>query len=159
MDLDVLKKHVIIVKSRLDDELEIQAAHMLNCTDELAMAVAKRDNLKEMLSRVDSEIAAELRSDEEKISEAKIVTLIPMDERHIKAFRAYIDAKLIADRWFGMQEVFRQRGSMLKVLVDLYLSGYYSKDGAEGGLGKVRDVQAADGRSAMSAARKLISRR
>jgi hypothetical protein len=156
MNYEQLKKHVIIVKSRLDDELELQSAHLLNCIDEVALAIAKRDEAKEALQRVDSEIASELRAGEDKISESKIVTMLPLDERHIRAYRLLGAAKLEADRWTGMQEVFRQRGSMLKVLVDLYLSGYFANDNATGNESRVQTIRAEEGRAALSAVRKPI---
>lgn len=160
MDYDQLKKHVMIVKSRLDDELEMQSSYLLNCVDEVTLSIAKRDEAKEALQRVDSEIASELRASEEKISESKIVTMLPLDERHIRASRMHLAAKLEADRWTGMQEVFRQRGSMLKVLVDLYLSGYFANDNASGNETRAHTVRAEEGRSALSSIRKpLPSRR
>ena len=159
MDFDELKQRVRINKSSLDEELEQQPTYLLACLDELAHATASRDEAKDAVIRIDAEISSEFRASEDKISETKIASMLPLDRRHINAVKRLNALKLEVDRWAGLSEVFRTRGSMLKVLVDLYLSGYFASDSASGSVAAAQSVRADVGRKALAANRRPLSRR
>lgn len=131
MEYGELSKRVAIDKNRLDEALEQQPVLLQEVGDAYALSLSERDACKDDLVRVAASIAAELRAGDEKISESKIQSLLPLDKRHQIALSDYGRAKFLADKWAGLQEVYRQRGHALKSLVDLHISGYYTRSSVQ----------------------------
>ena len=153
MDYNTLRNHLLIVKTRLDEELEVQPQYLWIAGEGYAQAVSIRDALKEDIARVDSQIADELRSSEDKISEQRILSQIPLDKRHQIAVSKYNKSKLDCDKWYSLQESFRNRGVMLKSLVDLYIAGYYSKNSQTASETASKMLDYSENRAALAEAR------
>lgn len=160
MTYEQLEKCIYIAKNKLDAELEVQPTYMLSVTDGLAEAKAHTDAAKDHLAQVAASVADTLREDDPKISETKIQSLLPNDPSYRKAQTAYRAAQYRQARYEGLYEAFRQRGSMLKTLADLFIASYYTVDRVLVTSSSVsQGVSAAQGRSAMQEARQGVVRR
>lgn len=134
---DDLKKHLVLDKNALDDELIHQASLLYTVSEAYEGALAERDNLKEQLATVDAQIDSTIRADEEKQTEAAIKHLIAKHNWHRDAYLAFAEAKAKAGKLGALKDAFKERGYMLRELCSLYLSNYYTQD-------SVRSTQATD---------------
>lgn len=154
MDLRDVRKHLPIDKHSLDSELERHAMTYYDIGEEMTFAVSRRDQAKEDLARVDAEVYDEIvQSDNEKLSDAKIRNRVLADSRHKDAFTAYNQARAEADQWTVLHEAYRQRGSMLRQLAELYVANYYTTSSTTHASGTADRVEAQKGREALAQAR------
>ena len=123
-----MNQDLLINKSELDEELVKQAALFYSASESYVDAAAMRDTKKEELATVDAELDAEMRLGNEKVTEARIKSMIQTHPRHQEAFVAYNEAKLLADRAGVLKEAWHQRSFMLRELVEIHMSSFYMPD-------------------------------
>lgn len=150
MDIQTFKRALRIDKHGLDDELESQADMYFSAGESWALAISRRDELKEDLSRIDAELYDQIAQAEEKLSDTKIRSRVLIDPIHIEAAKLYNQARAEADTWQVMHEAWRQRGSMIRQLAELYVANYYTTSSISHGSAKAGDVEASKGREALT---------
>jgi hypothetical protein len=128
------EKYLVIDKNRLDDELVQQASLMQTVSDAYADALAKQTKLKEALAKVDAEIDVEIRNEaaDTKLTETMVRNQVILSPGHIKAFNAWLDAKLVTDKLEGMKDSFKQRSYNLRELSNLFVANYYEANSTRG---------------------------
>lgn len=125
INLNELKKTLSIDKYALDEELIRQPSLFFDVSEAYVEALALRDTKKEELATVDAELDAEVRLGNEKITEAKVKSLVQAHPKHEEAFISFNEAKLQADRLGALKEAFSTRAYLLRDLVQLYTVGYF----------------------------------
>lgn len=140
-----------IDRFRLDDMLVEQPQVYWEVANAYALAVSRRDELKERSVFVMATVSNRIRTEsEKKPPEAAIAHMIELDEEYTAARGAYLKAKTTADELIALKGAYEQRAHMLRDLAQLYIAGYFSDD-------SVRRQQAASDQTATSVARKRIS--
>ncbi len=161
--LEEARDLLTIDKHRLDDVCLTHANTFDDVADRHAQAVGDRDYAKDELSKVYAEVVSDLRKEaakkDKKVTEKSLEAAAHLDDDHIKANEAYLEAKLEADRWSIKKDSFLQRSSMIKRLCDLHQSGYYTSRSVDSVTEKGEDLTADKGRKGMSEKRKSRKRR
>lgn len=129
MEIEDFEKMLVIKKHQLDEELAIQADVQWRISEKLAAANANRDDLKEALARVESDLTMLILREEPKLAVTKIEIELKTEPKRMRAFQLYMLAKQSADRWSGLYEAWKARGFAIKSLCDLYASNYFVSDG------------------------------
>ena len=134
LDLIAFHEYLKINKHNLDEEIVRQAELFGEIGDAYVDAAAQRDAAKEALACVDAELDGDIRSNagDIKITETMVKNEVILHPKHIKAFDAWLDAKLIADKFGVVKEAFAQRQYMLRELAGLYQSNYYQDKAIKG---------------------------
>lgn len=132
--LNELEQFLKINMSELDNDLIQQPELLRQVSEAYALAVSRRDAAKEELERVNAELYSTIRSQAEeegrKITEKAIDSEITQSPEHQRAHREWLDRKLEADQWSALKDSFYQRSHMLRDLVSLFTSGYFSDPSA-----------------------------
>lgn len=119
-----------IDRDKLDEELINQSLKYYQIAEKHAYAVSRRDEAYDYIKQVDAELYSDFRrkADEagHKITETAINSLVLADELHKKAVEVHLQSKLEVDILAALRDAISQRSYMLRDLVELYLSGYYS---------------------------------
>lgn len=129
-EFDELKQKLIINKTALDEELVHQAHSFYELADMYSAAVSQRDALYEEVKQVDADLYGVIRVELEqrgvKATEAIVASQVQSSQEHKDAHKAFLDAKLLADKLGALKEAYGQRAYMLRDLVQLYAVGYFS---------------------------------
>jgi hypothetical protein len=152
-----LKVGLEIRKSALDDEL-VKQPQIFNEVSELAvMAAARRDFLKEELSRTDAELAGKHRRNFEKkagkATDSMVSAAVATDPVHKTAVEKHITAKETADLAMSLKESFHQRRYMLQELSGLFVANYFESSSSGGARSNMSEYKAGKNRDAMAEAR------
>jgi hypothetical protein len=125
--IEELKQYLTINKHQLDDELIEQASVFYKVSELSTEAAAKRDAEKEYLATIAAEIEQNVRTRlGDKATEGKVKSLVILEKEHRDATSNYLTTKAEADKLQALKEAFHQRGYMLRDLVQLYISNYFS---------------------------------
>jgi hypothetical protein len=129
-----LRKCLRIDKLCLDDAIIENPQLILEVGDAHADAVGIRDTLKEQLAVIDAEIDGEMRLDagSKRITDTTVKAMILTDSRHDKAFRAYIQARIKADKLAALKAAFDDRRDALRDLAKLYVANYFDHSSIQG---------------------------
>lgn len=138
-----LRKRISFDRDALDDAIEEQAGLFLECADEFAMAVSRRDEAKSNMDQEFARACDRARKKAEKTTEAGIKEAAQLDKKYIDAENGYRDAKLEADMAGSLRESFEMRGKMLREMAQLYIAGYYQASGVGGKVKHAISVDAA----------------
>ena len=148
-----LRGALIIDKDRLEEAVLRQPDLFFQVAEQYSLAVSRRDAARDNLSRMDAEIARNIRADLAKRNEkdtASVVTdLIILDARHIQAAEQFAKLKQASDEWGTLKESYEQRMRMLRELVSLYSTGYWTNAGAGRTNATVRNALADQARERM----------
>ena len=113
---------------KLTDELIEQPALMQDAAENAADAIQIRDAAKNTLSVEISNAAGRLRllldDNNKPFSEAKINSMVLADARVVDATEEHEEAKHSAAYWISLVEAYNDRGSSLRRMADLIVSGY-----------------------------------
>jgi len=130
--IEEMKQYLLINKNSLDEECQEQPLLFYKIAEEVVSAISKRDACKELLQETDAVLAKKYRDEADtnnvKITEAKILQAVQIDETHKKVFLNYSNKKQKVDELEALKNAFLQRATMLKTLCDLYVAGYFSTD-------------------------------
>lgn len=130
MDNKLLLK---IDRSKLDEELIHQPYNFGVAAEAYARAVSERDAAKTELDQLTAELSLAYRNSAEnegkKVTEMTIQTLVSSDPDHKKAVFKLLRLREHTEILAGEKEAWNQRAFVLRDLVALYNSGYWSNVG------------------------------
>lgn len=138
------RSRIKINRDRLDDAIQEQAEVYLEVCERSAVAASIRDKARDDLARKDADLARTIRRDQTNAKGGSPKDSIVNDEvmlhpEHQAVSDAVDAAKKIADQWGALVKAFEQRMRMLRELVSLYNSGYWTTQGAGAGARDSRD--------------------
>jgi cell pole-organizing protein PopZ len=110
--------------SDIMSELAAHAHAQEDAGQAMVQAASKRDAAKERLNLTDAAIMAELTAANEKMAVEKLKAQALQDPRHADAWESFHAADLAAEQAAITYEAMKQRGSMLKAIVQLLAVGY-----------------------------------
>jgi|SRR6185312_678220 len=129
-DFKVLRSELQINRDRLDEELVAHPHNFWHVGEAHARAIDVRDTAKFMLERTAAELDKDIRdnavADGEKITEPQVKAQLIREPDYHKAQRDYLAACLDADRWKALLESYRQRGDVLRGMIQLANMRNYS---------------------------------
>ena len=132
MDYDELRERLPIDGSALDEEVSRQPVLMMAAHELYAQAYRQLSEAKQAVDEAEAHAyratRESLESSGEKVTEARIQQTVRMDVRLQDSRRAVRDAQEHVHRCEGLVRAYQQRGSMLRDLVQLYVTEYYSTD-------------------------------
>ncbi len=158
MEIDEMKKALLIDKHGLDAEL-VQQPHLYQlCAEEHVHAVSIADDAKSQMKKAEAAAYLEIRADIEKDTgkkptDSQLQAEVACDKDVIKAQAEFRAAKEQENHWLALKESFAQRSYVLKDLAGLFQAGYYQTNAAKGGENKVAETQAESVRAAQTEAR------
>lgn len=131
VNTDELREYLEIDKHNLDREIQRQPTLFFEVSDAYVRSAARRDFLKEEVSRTQSRLYAKHRrrfeKDGVKATEAQVNASVQSDEAYKEAVDKHIKAREKADAFQALKESFHQRSYMLRDLVALHIAGYYER--------------------------------
>lgn len=157
-DLNHYEAALTIDRNALDSAVIEQPTLFYEVAELAASARDELEGAKGALDHAAAETANDLRKAAEiagsKTTEARISEQVTISGVFVTAEVAVREAKLSADRAGNLKEAYSQRASMLKLMVDLYASNYFSVSSMKaGGTGDLLNAKAATGRRALTEAR------
>ena len=158
------EQSLVIDKLDLDVELMSQAGLFHKVASEWAIAESRRDKLASELKELYYDLDTTTRemievSGNKKPTEGAIEAMVKSNPRYISLNHRYLAAVSEAQRWSVLKDSFHQRSFMLRDLVQLYMSEYFTKEVIEGDSARGDAVKAEIGRSTMAENRKPIAPR
>ena len=158
MEIDELRTYLVIDKTRLDENLMEHPDLYFRVSDAASIKASLRDRAYETIKRTDASLATTIREqivDEKgKATEAMVSQAVLDHREHKKAIDRHLDLKEEAAKLDALCEAFKQRGYMLREMVQLYISGYYSDVTARSSQHTMKEVKHGENREKMSVARK-----
>ena len=120
-----------IDQDRLDEVTIEQPNLFFHASEAHKLAMAVRDKAENDLhliyANLDKEIRETLTANEEKFTEPSIKQEILRDQSYQRSYSDYLRAKLTSDKWEALQAAYKQRIDALKILQNLYSSGYFGE--------------------------------
>lgn len=157
-DYERYREKIRIDRDQLDMSVEEQAGIYLSVSEQYVKAVSERDALRDQLARKDAEIAGAVRQKAEqnksRATEAMINDAVMLHNDHIQLSERLSLAKKEVDLWMSLRDAFDQRMRMLRELVTLYTTGYFSVAGTGKPRNTVHDALADSARQRLSEQRK-----
>lgn len=153
-----LAARIKIDRNNLDAAAIEQSEVFLDICEHHALSISKRDAAKEALSTVDAEVARDKRIDctkkgEKQPTKDAMDEYVVLHERHTNAQAALANAQREERRWGILRDSFDQRMRMIRELVGLYASGYWTNSGTAVARGSVEQATAERRREEMAKAR------
>lgn len=162
-EIGYYKDLLLIDKDNLDTELIQQSSIFYQISDSLTESIADRDAKKDKLLNADSQVSTRFRliseGETKKWTEGKILENVQLSSEHKVANALYLQAKETVGKWSALQEAFLQRSSMLKYLVNLYTSDYFTRESISVKTGAASGITAEHIKKGMSETRKPRKRR
>lgn len=119
-----IKSAVPIDMARIDEHIIALPMLLMEAGELCGRAIRTRQEAEHEL-KVSASMAADLlRSANEKISEARIASEIPLNEDYDKARRQLETARSNESQWQTLVDAIRMKQSALKMTTDLIVSGY-----------------------------------
>ncbi len=144
--LSELRAALKIDRFNLDEDVERQPELFFEVAEAAALARSEQDQAKdsvdEVESRLDVHVRGEAERKDERITEKEIKARIRQHSERIAAMKNYLGLKLGTEMLDQLRDSFKQRGYMLRELVQLYLSSYYQDATVSGTRAGVRDARA-----------------
>ena len=142
------KDYLKIDKHALDDMLVNQADTFYEISEHLTSAMANRDSVKDELGQVFAETDAKVRrraeKNGEKVTEGRVSQLVVLEKKYIKKNKEFLRAKQDLEQWQLLKEAFLQRATMIKSLVQLYSTNYFTQESISPSRGDAGKVKAKD---------------
>lgn len=146
--LSELRAALRIDRFNLDEDVERQPELFFEVAEAAALARSEQDLAKDSVDEVESRLDVHVREkaerNDERITEKEIKARIRQHPERAAAMKNYLGLKLETERLDQLRDSFKQRGYMLRELVQLYLSNYYQDASASGSSRGVRDARADD---------------
>ena len=158
LSVEDLEEMLKIDAHALEDEVGMQSDLFYRVGEKLALAVSRRDEAKQDLQDIEAETELSIRKKSSEdgvkmtVDEVKATVRTDRNVRNaqIKLFRlTEITSKLTA-----LRDAFAQRSSMLKKMVDLYVTNYYTNSEYKTSDSAVRNSRAERARKDMDKARR-----
>lgn len=156
LTLEEAKELLLINKNGLDEVCITQAQILDDISDRVVGARSQRDEVKAELEELSASLSLKYRKTAEdageKITEGKITAKIQSDDGYKKCSQRLFDLRNESELWENKKQSFLQRASMIKLLCELYLAGYYER-GMVSGNRNTADIAAKGARARLTAAR------
>jgi hypothetical protein len=151
-----LKSALRIDRLSLDREIEVQPTLFLQAAELAAIARSKLDHMKSELDVLEAELDKELRLSPEIRSTEKAISMeLQRHPQRVAAMEAYLGQKYKMEVREQLRDAYRQRGYMLRDLVALHISGYWSDQHSSGDtLNRAKEIRAEYNRERMTERRK-----
>lgn len=154
---EALVEALHIDKHRLEDMCEQQPELLHQVAEELASCISERDMAKTGLTEVRAEAAERLRSETDKISEAKVESLLPLEPDVMRATTTLHELNAQVGGLSALKEAYVDRSHMLRQLTTLYVANYYSETG-DLGRANAKAITGARAREAMNTQRRRLNK-
>lgn len=132
MTYEELQNKLLINQNSLDYEIIHQAQVYNEIGVATVEAKSETDALYEAYKNTDAELNARVRDElttaGTKFTEAVVAAKVQTHPEHAAAYSKYLEAKLKADKLAVLKDSFGQRSSMLRDLVSLFGSEYWTRD-------------------------------
>ncbi len=128
-ELDRHRDLLRIDKDNLDEELVRQPTYFADVADRVAWSINVRDGVRELQKEVEARLFTYYKNAEDKVTDKAATLLVEQDPQYIDCRTVYKQATADAMRWEGLREAWRQRGSVLRDLVQLHVTGHYQQTG------------------------------
>jgi hypothetical protein len=155
-----LEQRLSIDEHALDDALTQQPDSFYRVAKNLALLISRRDAAKQLLAeeeaRADREFRDVAAKNNDKTTEAELKNMIRLDADVRKAQKSFLDLSQSVGELSALKEAFQQRSYVLKDLVNLYISNYYSnQDGSDNSRAsrQIRDHDAEKAKKELARAR------
>ncbi len=125
MKLEEVRALITIDKHRLDEHLATNAAVMEQIGRQVAWAENDVRHIKKRLESIEAKVIAELRTDDEKMSNAVAEKEARRDARWTEQWEKYSDAQHHHAEWVAAEAAWKQRGWDLRAMTDLYGHQYF----------------------------------
>lgn len=120
-----LRRRLLPDPNRLTEELIEQPSLMQSAAEGAADAIQIRDAAKNGLATITAGAAEHIRRTiEEKLSEAKLASMVALDPDVIAAQEEHEEAKHSAMYWSSLLDSYNDRGSSLRRIADMTVAGY-----------------------------------
>jgi len=153
-----LRAALRIDRYNLDEDVERQPELFFEVAEAAALARSEQDQAKDSVDEVESRLDVHVREkaerNDERVTEKEIKARIRQHPERIAAMKNYLELKLETERLDQLRDSFKQRGYMLRELVQLYLSSYYQDATVSGSRADVRDARADRSQRRMSEKRR-----
>ena len=147
-----------IDRHNLDEEVERQPALYYKVAAEEARMRSRFDASKNALEMIMANLDGEIRSKalkkDEKITEAVVRAKVSQDKRCVQASEEQLKQKRRLDLLTALKDSFRQRSYMLRDLVELYTSGYYTDAAIRGHSDRAKEKHAEKNQERMTQRRR-----
>ena len=147
-----------IDRHNLDEEVERQPALYYKVAAEEARMRSRFDASKSALEMIMADLDGEIRSKAlkkaEKITEATVRAKVSQDKRCVQASEEQLKQKRRLDLLTALKDSFRQRSYMLRDLVELYTSGYYTDAAIRGHSDRAKEKHAEKNQERMTQRRR-----
>jgi len=159
VDVEELRERLAIDKHSLDEEIEQQAEVYYVVAEAAVLAKSRMDaaeeDVKLIQAKLDPLIRAKLEKNEEKVTEAVVRSAIIQHPQSKEAVETARNIREEYEKLSALKDAFRQRSSMLRDLVELHVSGYYTDRSVRGSANKASDHKADQVRQRLSEMRKV----
>lgn len=117
---------VSINKDDLDTEVSRQPELIYHSYFGYAVAMSKRDALKQLVSEAEAKARMRLRRGPNKVTVADMAALVEQDSRVVETNAQLQKANSAMQRWDALREALRSKGHALYSLVQMQLAGSFT---------------------------------
>ena len=122
-----IKASISVNMQDLDEHIMQLPSLLMEAAEFTALAIRQRDQADHDLKVTSALVADGLRQEHDKISEAKINSMLPMDEDYNNAREKLEQLKADASLWQALVDAIRTKQSALKMITELLIAGYLTK--------------------------------
>lgn len=134
-NLEICKKFLQLDKNTLDESILYHSEIFYRISEKLSILVSLKDEAKNIMETTHARLSIEYRNiakhTGEKITEDYLKQKVAVDSEYQEKFDNYLASKMEVDLWASMKDAFLQKGFMLKLMGDLYVSNYFSINSVE----------------------------
>jgi hypothetical protein len=123
---ELCRNGVAIDKNDLDGEVSRQPELVHHSHFGYAVALSKRDALKQRVREAEAGARMRLRRGPDKVTVADMAALVEQDKRVVEANEHLQKAQDSMQRWDALREALRAKGHALYSLVQMHLAGSYA---------------------------------
>lgn len=130
-EYDRLKKELAVNPEDLEADLARQVLLYQQTAEYAALAKQAELEARRLYDETEAQFIEELRdsltTQNQKPTETRLKYLV-LEQPNVKSkYREYIQARLGAELWYGLQDAYKQRGYMIREAVQLHLT-YWAPD-------------------------------
>jgi hypothetical protein len=163
VEIGSFESKVRIDKHNLDGELQDQPDLYCQVAERFAHAESVRDMRKNDLKTVEAELWIEMRvkneGDGKRFTEKDVAHMIQIAPERQTAFTRLVQAEKEVGLWQALKESYKDRGFMIRSLVELHLSSYFQNDSVSAATDMRRDFDAEKNRQKMAEMREQRAKR
>lgn len=148
------RDRVAIDRNDLDSCVLEQPQLYSQISEQLALAVSRRDQLKHELEQEVAKVESKIRGREEKMTEKAVQNQVELSKGVAAIKDDLLEANAVVGRWNGVRADFDMRKDMLKIAAQLYASGYFTRAGVSGAHSSIVDTQAGEVRAVAGSERR-----